>query len=574
MNVLDKIRALLTPAESKSAWLLLFLMLLGMMLETLSIGLVVPLLAVVVSDDLYIKGSAVYPILQFLGSPSKSQLIVMVMIGFMSVYLVKNMFLAFLAWRQVNFTYNFQVNLSQRLFALYLKQPYAFHLQRNSSQLIRNVGSGVGLTSNAISNSMTIITEGMVLTAIICLLLAVEPLGSLIVVFFLSVTGFLYYTVTKAKIAKWGASKQFHDLLRLQHLRQGLGGVKEVKLLGRESGFLKDFHEHNFATTNASKLQVTFQQFPRLIFELLAVFGLAILVISMLNEQHEIASIVPVLGLFAAAAFRLMPSANRFLAAQQGLRFAAPAVNTIYQEILLPEPSSTHKMNKTYQFKHQISLINIKFSYDNSETIVVNDLSMEIKKGDAIGLIGPSGSGKSTFVDLFLGLLSPDSGRILVDGLDVMEDVRQWQNQIGYVPQAIFLSDDTLRRNVAFGLPNEQIDDDAVKHAIKAAQLDAFVESLVDGLETKVGERGVRLSGGQRQRIGIARALYHDPSILVFDEATSALDTDTEKLVMKTITALQSDKTIIIVAHRLTTVKDCNKLYSMENGDLIEKKLI
>lgn len=571
MNVFDKIRVLLTPAESKSAWLLLFLMLLGMILETLSIGLVVPLLAVVVSDDLYIMGSAVYPILQFLGSPSKSQLIVMVMIGFISIYLVKNMFLAFLTWRQINFAHNFQVNLSQRLFALYLKQPYAFHLQRNSSQLMRNVIGEVGLISNAISNSMAIFSEGIVLIAVICLLLTIEPLGASIVIFFISVTGFLYYTVTKAKITKWGVSRQFHDFLRLQHLRQGLGGVKEVKLLGRESGFLKDFHEHNLAVSYVSRLQATLQQFPRLIFELVAVFGLATLVISMLNQQYEIASIVPMLGLFAAAAFRLMPSANRFLAAQQALRYAAPAVNTIYQEILLSEPSSTHKMNKTYQFKHQISLINIKFSYDNSKTIVVNDLSMEIKKGDSIGLIGPSGSGKSTLVDLFLGLLSPDSGRILVDGLDVIEDMRQWQNQIGYVPQAIFLSDDTLRRNVAFGLPNEQIDDDAVKHAIKAAQLDAFVESLVDGLETKVGERGVRLSGGQRQRIGIARALYHNPSILVFDEATSALDTDTEKLVMKTITALQGDKTIIIVAHRLTTVKDCNKVYIMENGNLVEK---
>jgi ABC-type multidrug transport system fused ATPase/permease subunit len=276
--------------------------------------------------------------------------------------------------------------------------------------------------------------------------------------------------------------------------------------------------------------------------------------------------VVPTLALFSVAAFRLMPSVNRVLGAVQTLRYSLASINALYEEFKLADPGpAVHNIDGT-AFQHDICLIGINYTYPNSVAPVLNGLSITIQKGESVGFIGPSGSGKSTLVDVILGLLPPSTGQVAVDGQDIQQNLRHWQNQIGYVPQSIYLTDDTLRRNVAFGVPNEQIDDVAIQSAIQAAQLDGFVANLPDGLETLVGERGIRLSGGQRQRIGIARALYHDPAVLVLDEATSSLDTATESDVMQAITTLQGTKTIIMVAHRLSTVKQCDRLYQLGQG--------
>jgi ABC-type multidrug transport system fused ATPase/permease subunit len=290
----------------------------------------------------------------------------------------------------------------------------------------------------------------------------------------------------------------------------------------------------------------------------------------MIGHGVEMASIVPTLALFAAAAFRLMPSVNRVLTAMQTLRYGLPVIDTLYEELKLEVPDAIDDFSEVSPgFRQEIRLNEVSYTYQGALSPALNGLALSIKVGEFVGFIGSSGSGKSTLVDIVLGLLPCDSGRIEVDGQDIQENMRAWQNQIGYVPQAIYLTDDTLRRNVAFGLPNEQIDDVAVQKAIKAAQLEEFVATLPEGLETVVGERGVRLSGGQRQRIGIARALYHDPSVLVLDEATSALDTATESGVMKAVNALQGSKTIIMVAHRLSTVEHCDRLYKLEQGRIV-----
>jgi ABC-type multidrug transport system fused ATPase/permease subunit len=309
-------------------------------------------------------------------------------------------------------------------------------------------------------------------------------------------------------------------------------------------------------------------QLPRLWLEMLAVVGLAVLVLSMIAQGNDIKSIMPILGLFAAAAFRLMPSVYRMLGALQSLRFVKSIIEILRGELALKtlEQKAARPVGERIDFTRDIRLIDVYFTYPNSARPSLSSLSMCIRHGETVGFIGCSGAGKSTLVDIILGLLRPQGGQIEVDGWDISRGLRDWQDHIGYVPQTIYLTDDTLRRNVAFGFSDEAIDDEAVKRAVRAAQLDDFVMTLPQGLETEVGERGVRLSGGQRQRIGLARALYSDPSVLVLDEATSALDVATEAEVMHAITALHGRKTILIVAHRLSTVENCDRIIRMEGG--------
>jgi ABC-type multidrug transport system fused ATPase/permease subunit len=316
-------------------------------------------------------------------------------------------------------------------------------------------------------------------------------------------------------------------------------------------------------------MQSTLQQMPRLWLEVLAVSGLAILVISMLAQNRSLEAVLPTLGLFAAAAFRLMPSVSRILGAVQALRYGMSMIDVLHAELSLKIPETTGKQKPSAPFHSNMELSHVSYTYPAAASAALKDISLLIKRGESVGFIGVSGAGKSTLVDIILGLLTPDQGDVRVDAKDIQQNLRNWQDQIGYVPQSIYLTDDTLRRNIAFGLPDEQIDDAAVKRAIQSAQLVGFVNSLPEGLMTMVGERGIRISGGQRQRIGIARALYHDPAVLLLDEATSSLDTATELGVMQAVKALQGSKTILIVAHRLSTVEHCDSLFKMEDGKLV-----
>lgn len=572
MNIFAKIYSLHTPAERRRGLLLLALMTIGMLLETLSIGLVIPAITLMMQGDIVERYPGIAPVLSLLGKPTQAGLISAAMLGLVAVYLVKNIFLAFLIWRQTHFSFDVQANISQRLFTIYLRQPYTFHLQRNSAELLHNVTGEVGLFTMVITSALLLITELLVLVGIAVLLLLVEPLGAVIVFVVLGSAALGFHKMTRERISRWGVERQLHDGMRVQHLQQGLGGAKDVKLLGREKDFLAQFHAHTIKSARVWKLQGTLQHLPRLIFELLGVMGLVILVLCMLSQGYNMTSIVPTLGLFAAAAFRLMPSVNRVLFSVQALRYRLPVVNKLYEELNLisPEPAN-QQTSDSEVFKNELCLIDVTYHYPASTLLALDGISINIRNGESVGFIGASGSGKSTMVDVILGLLAPSAGRVEVDGHDIQQRLRQWQDQIGYVPQSIYLTDDTLRRNVAFGLSNEQIDDLAVQRAIKAAQLEDYVSTLPIGLETVVGERGVRLSGGQRQRIGIARALYHDPPILVLDEATSSLDGITEKGVMEAVTALKGSKTIIVVAHRLSTVANCDRLFVLERGRLVEK---
>ena len=569
--ILLKIWGLLTSGERRAVLTLLGQMIVGMALETLSVGMLIPTMALLTQSNFESRYPALQPILQMLGNPSHRSLAIDAMLVLVAVYLIKALFLALLVESQTRFAFGVQVRLSQRLYTVYLLQPYSFHLQRNSAELIQNVVNEINLlTATGLLSGMLLLTESLVLISLFTLLLVVDPLGTLVIVILLSAASWGFHHLTRGHIAGWGEARQNHEGSRLQHLHQGLGGVKDVKLLGRETEFLQLFRVQNAQSARAAQLQNTLQQLPRLWLELLAVTCLAILVISMLAQNRSLGAVVPILSIFAAAAFRLIPSANRIIGAVQSMRYVLPVINMLDVELQLTAPEEAIAYGPVTRFRKELELYHVNYTYPGASERALKDISLTIQCGESVGIIGPSGAGKSTLVDVLLGLLAPDAGEVRVDGKDIRDNLRNWQDQIGYVPQSIFLTDDTLRRNVAFGLPNEQIDDAAVLRAIRAAQLEEFVDSLPAGLETFVGERGVRLSGGQRQRIGIARALYPDPAVLVLDEATSSLDVATDHEVMLAVRALQSAKTVLIVAHRLSTVAHCNRLFRLERGQLVD----
>ena len=571
MSTYKKFRELLTLQERKQVPGVLFLIFIGMLLETLGIGLVIPALALMTQANLIESHPALIPLLNFLGNPTQVQLVADGMLALLGLYVFKTGFLIFMFWRQNKFTFGLQASLSNRLFSAYLYQPWSFHLQRNSAQLIRNVTAEVNIFANtAIQSGMTLLTEGFVLFGLVALLFVIEPLVAPIVIAILGFLTWGFLRSVRSHILRLGESRQYHEGMRIQHLQEGLGGAKDVKILGRERAFLRQYSTHNEGSAQAARKQKTLADIPRLWIELLAIGGLAMLVLVLLAKGTALNLLLPILGLFAAAAFRIAPSANRIMGALQNLRFSLPVINTLHDEIQTLYNTTPYQHSVLLPFKQALQLEHIAYQYINAESQALDGISLNIPRGKSVGFIGTSGAGKSTLVDVILGLLTPTHGYVMVDGIDIQSNLRGWQDQIGYVPQSIFLTDDSLRRNVAFGLSDDLIDDAAVRRSIKAAQLEEFFNSLPAGMETQVGERGVRLSGGQRQRIGIARALYHDPAILVLDEATSALDMATEKGVMEAINALHGDKTLLIIAHRLSTVANCDWVYKMEQGRVVE----
>jgi len=553
--------------------MLLLLMFVGMLLETVGVGLIIPALALLTQANLASRYPRLAPLLRTLGNPDREHLVVFGMLALVIVYTVKAAFLSFLTWRQTRFVGRVQAELSQRLFATYLRQPYSFHLVRNSAELIHNVVSEVSQFSQVcLLAGLNLLTELLIVLGISLLLLAVTPVGAIAVAAVFGLPIWVFHRLTDRHLLRWGRARQHHEQLQMQHLQQGLGGVKELLLLGREANSLDAYQRHNVSSTRAVSRHQLFQQLPRLGLELLAVCALAGLVMVMLASGRPIESILPILGLFAVAAFRLLPSANRVINAIHTIRYALPAVRVIHDELTLSRVTvhATVPRASDIRFRDALTVERMSFHYPGRLDDALHEIDMRIPRGSCVGFIGGSGAGKSTLVDVILGLQAPTNGRVCADSVDIHENLRGWQALIGYVPQTIFLTDDTLRRNVAFGLADSDINEEAVRRAIRAAQLDEFVASLPAALETTVGERGVRLSGGQLQRIGIARALYHDPEVLVLDEATSSLDTATERGVMAAVRTLRGHKTLIIVAHRLSTVEHCDWLYRLEGGQIVE----
>lgn len=565
MATFAKLLDLLDPAQRRAGVVLLGFMLVAMVLETAGIGLIVPVLAVITDP----ASGERYPLLQSatqrLGG-ERSHLVVAVVSAIVLLYAIKAGFLALLAWWQARYVFSIEAGLSRQLYMGYLCQPYEFHMQRNSALLVRNVTTGVGQFASAVMSGTTLVSECLVLFGVAALLLYAEPLGAVFVGGSLALAGYVFYRLTRERILRWGSARQHHEGQRLQCLQQGLGGVRDVKLLGREQQFVAAYETHNSANAAVGKRQSIITALPRLWLEVLTVAGLAGLVLAMIYQGKPVEAIVPTLGLFAAAAFRLMPSANKVLNALQNLRYNLPVIDTLHAERALLAAQPAAGARKRLPFAQGLRLEKLSYRYPGAEGEVLAGVELDIARGTTVGFVGPSGAGKSTLINLVLGLLAPSGGRILADGRDIGENLRAWQACIGYVPQAVFLIDDSLRRNIAFGLSDDEIDDAAVWRAVASAQLADFVAGLPEGLDTRVGERGVRLSGGQCQRIGIARALYYDAPLLVLDEATSALDNETEAAVIETVESLRSSRTIFIVAHRLTTIARCDQVFEVKAG--------
>jgi ATP-binding cassette, subfamily B, bacterial PglK len=576
MTIASHILRLLTARERRNAVLLFILMILGVLLETFSISLIIPALTLMTQPGgsaRFVAVMAYFP--DAVQRLSPQDLVLWGMAGLVMVYLLKTVFLMAIAWFQTLFAFKVQTRVSRQLLATYLSQPYTFHLQRNSAQLIFNTTTGINLFAGAILHGLIVMTESMVLGTICLLLLSVEPLGTLAVAGTLGLVAGTIYRITRRRVAAWGQHYQFHEGMRIQHIQQGLGGVKEILLLGRADNFVEQYARHSAVGARMARYQSTLENVPRLTLEALAVAALASLVFIMVLQGKEMTTIVPTLGLFATAAFRLIPSANRILNSLNSLSYHGSAVETLHRELTEIAPVATVPLTNQGHTDPvawtEIAVRNVSYAYDGSGKNALNNIDLSIPRGTSIGLIGTSGSGKSTLVDILLGLLEPTSGQITLNGTDIRTSLRHWQQQIGYVPQTIFLTDETLRQNIAFGIAPDAIDDTAIERALKAAQLYDFAQQLPEGVMTNVGERGVRLSGGQRQRIGIARALYHDPQVLVMDEATSALDTETEEDVMGAIAALHGEKTIIMVAHRTSTVSQCDMLYRLDSGRVVAR---
>ena len=404
------------------------------------------------------------------------------------------------------------------------------------------------------------------------MLLLIEPLGAISVSGFLIIFAFVFYRLIRNKLLRWGYQRQIEEGSLSRILNEGFGSIKISKLMNRTSYFIKLFRKTSDQKARTYSTIFAFQQFPRMYIEFMGVLSISVFILIMTLTSRPIETLLPIIGVFVVAAFRLMPSVNRIMGSLQNIRAAKPVIELLFQEFVIINENNTKIDNnsKTIKFNNCIEIDSLYYSYPSSNRNILENVSLKINKGESVGLIGPSGSGKSTLIDIIIGLFKPTSGLILVDGNPITENLTEWKNKIGYVSQFIYLTDDTIKNNIAFGLADEDIDDKAVIAALKMAQLEEYIESLPYGVLTKVGEQGVQLSGGQRQRIGIARALYNNPDILILDEATSALDTHTEKEVMESINSFKGKKTIIIITHRLTTISNCDKIFKIENGSIIE----
>lgn len=555
--------------------LLLCIMVAGSFLELLGVAVFQPFVNIIMMPDSIQENPYLARIYQMFGCSTTESFLTVVALGIIVIYVVKNVYL----WVEQNlimkFTYGMQQKLSTRLLTTYLSEPYTFHLNKNIAELQRSMQEDTGLFTQVLMHTLQLVAEVVVCIVLGVYLFTVSNSITVVIVGLLILCVVLFTKITKCFTEQLGKEAQVYKGKLYQWVNQSLGGVKEVKVLNREEFFVSSYKKYYGLYIKGVRINRLLSITPKYMVEAVCMTGLLIAIIIKLNFGHgELENFIPQLATFAVAAFRLLPSVGRINEHVNNILYAVPSVDLIYGDLKGIEDyqeSKGEEEGKEWSFEHGITAKHITYAYPNTDTNVLEDANCVIPKGKTVAFIGSSGAGKTTMADIILGLLAPQRGKILVDDIDVFKNLTMWHHQIGYIPQVIYLSDDTIRNNIAFGIHEDQIDEEAVRTALKKAQLAEFVDTLPDGLDTIVGDRGVRLSGGQRQRIGIARALYHDPGILVLDEATSALDNETETAVMEAIESLQGSKTMIIIAHRLTTIQNADIIYEVGDGKVTER---
>jgi len=563
---LFKVFDIFTTKEKMICAFIVVMMLIGALLEALGIGAIMPLLALMSDENYLQKHPDIANVAYSFGITTHRDFIMASTIMLILIYIIKNLYLIFQTRVQIYFALNKQISLSKKLLAFYLSKPYEFHLKNNSAVLIRNVCNFVEqVISSLLLSEFYLFAEIITALGIWGMLLWVDPITAIITAGLIG--GLVAMTIYQMnrEIKKQGIIRSEHSAELLKWLNQGLGSVKETTVMGKKSFFINRFCNAYDKYGQAHAKYQFLTQLPRMFIEILAVGGLLLLVVFKLSLGSNPAEIVPLLGAISLAAFRLMPSATRIISYSNNIQYFLPVLNMIYDDL---RAAVSQKVNinvdshKKLAFQNKITFQNLEFSYSGTDRKVLSGVSFEIKKGDFVGIIGQSGAGKTTFVDILLGLFCPTEGKILIDGIDVQSDIDGWRKNLAYVPQSIYLIDGSIKENIALGVDASDVDIELLNKVIGMAELTEFVNNLPDGIGTSVGERGVMLSGGQRQRIGIARALYQQPDILILDEATSALDNDTEKSITDTILNLKGEITIISIAHRLSTLVDCD--YKLE----------
>ncbi|WP_337664303.1 ABC transporter ATP-binding protein [Suilimivivens sp.] len=579
-KIFRKLMVLLDKKQKHKMVLLVFLMLIGAVLETLGVSMILPVMSVVMEENAVQKHAYLQVIcdLFHIAYDDTRTLMILVMVGLIVIFAVKNVFLFFQQKVQLKFVYTNQFATSRRMMINFMERPYEYYLNADTSVIQRSITSDVNNMYGLILSLLQLVSEGIVFVCLIAVSLVSDVMMSITVALLLVVVLAIIKWVLKPIMRKAGEENQDYYSGLYKWIDQSVMGIKEIKIANKENYFINEYAKCGEGYVNAVQRYNLYNATPRLLIETVALAGMIFYMMIQLLSGVQVTAILPQLTLLALVAMRLIPCANRINNHLTSISYFEPffmGVSDNLQEEIRDESIDYNAASyqkkvevQKLEIRHNIQLKDIVYKYPNTETLIFDRANMEIPIGKSVGIVGTSGAGKTTIVDILLGLLQIQSGEILADGVEVRKHYQSFLKDIGYIPQTIFMIDSTIRKNVAFGVADEDIDDAKVWRALQEAQLDEFVRGLPDGLDTSIGERGIRISGGQRQRIGIARALFEDPEVLVLDEATSALDNETEAAIMESINMLHGKKTLIIIAHRLQTIEKCDMVYRVEKGQV------
>jgi ABC-type bacteriocin/lantibiotic exporter with double-glycine peptidase domain len=573
LSLLTRIWAHVTKRQKFHLYLLVILMLFASFAEVASIGALVPFLAVLTNPEKVFKNTNADPFISFFKISDSSELLFPLTLIFIVIILISALFRFIMLWFQTNLCFNIGSHLSYKIYRNTLYQPYTSHITKNSSEVISGISTKANsIIMNAILPVLTIISSMLILILILFTLIFLNPFITLAAIFGFGIIYFIIILFSKKKLESYGIDISNESNNVIKALQEGLGGIRDVLIDGTQNTYCDLYKKADDKLRKAQAKIAIIGTAPRFGVESIGMILIAILAYNMSKDPSNLSTSIAMIGALALGAQRMLPLLQLTYLSWTSLTGAKSILNDSIE--LLEQTIPINTFNLSYQkisFENNIKLNNISFQYSNDLPFVLTNLNLEIKKGSKIGIIGGTGSGKSTFLDILMGLLTPTNGQFSVDDIVINEEtIRSWQIRIAHVPQNIFLADTTIYENIAFGLPFNNIELEEVIIAAKKAQIHETILTLPLGYKTKVGERGIRLSGGQRQRIGIARSLYKKADVIVFDEATSALDNETENYVMSSIDNLDKDLTIIIVAHRLSTLKKCDKIIKIENGQIVK----